>query len=436
MSRYICVRFSLTLNVASLARVIFLITVAAQCSYGQSQITVDYDPGTGAVSLSSRSTNAELFAFELISPARLFDEDAEPLVPLGHYHSGSVYYLAPSRDPANQDVELGQLLPTGLDVGQLQEEFCVKQASVRHADSWNTVTVDQVLLNGNLLTEEIGNCPHVPFLFEHPSPVEPIALLSYDAQTGEMDVRAIEAGNATQGATMTALQIKSRSGIFTGAPAQGIGDTPFDIDRDHLLFKLAHAGFSEIALGAVASPGLTNNEVHSDLCVSGAWAPSGRLDAFFAYPEGEYVPIPRCTTTAHSPPDTRIDLKYAQKDGSLVIESGPMVGVEIKSKSGVFTGGVANGLDGVFDRQTAFKIKKHDAAGFEVLDLGSVVAPGLSEEFLAEDLTVDAVYLDSSRIRSVNVIAVPEPSACCLVTIGLMLRLVFRKRSAADGYFL
>jgi VCBS repeat-containing protein len=83
---------------------------------------------------------------------------------------------------------------------------------------------------------------------------------------------------------VTSLEIVSESGIFSGAPAQGLGGT-FDVDNDFKIFKLtgdfrtngSPIGFNNVSFGPVAQTGLTEAFVLNDLTISGSPEPSGVL---------------------------------------------------------------------------------------------------------------------------------------------------------------
>ncbi|MCP4195300.1 MAG: tandem-95 repeat protein [Planctomycetaceae bacterium] len=85
---------------------------------------------------------------------------------------------------------------------------------------------------------------------------------------------------------------------------------------------------------------------------------------------------------------------YNSLNGSLRVETTNLVTtLEMVSKSGIFTGDDAINLGGSFDIDTDTKIFKLAQDGFLNQSFGTVTQPGLTEEFLRTDLTINGSIL-------------------------------------------
>jgi hypothetical protein len=73
---------------------------------------------------------------------------------------------------------------------------------------------------------------------------------------------------APQGSMLTALEIQSAAGNFTGT-SENL-DGIFDFSSPHKLFKLRTGGFSSLELGPILPTGLTPEAMLTDLTVDGA----------------------------------------------------------------------------------------------------------------------------------------------------------------------
>ncbi len=83
----------------------------------------------------------------------------------------------------------------------------------------------------------------------------------YNSNTGALRVETTT--------KITTLSVKSKSGIFTGSPAQNLGNA-FDVDSDDEIFKIDAAGFSSLSFGNVAKTGLTEAFVRQDIDIEGS----------------------------------------------------------------------------------------------------------------------------------------------------------------------
>ena len=95
--------------------------------------------------------------------------------------------------------------------------------------------------------------------------------LVYDSATGSLSV------DAPAGIQLTSINIDSASDIFTGDAAQNLGGS-FDNDADGNIFKATFGGsFGSIDLGNVATRGLSETFLLSDLSVVGSLQGGGDL---------------------------------------------------------------------------------------------------------------------------------------------------------------
>jgi hypothetical protein len=265
------------------------------------------------------------------------------------------------------------------------------------------------------------------------------AALQYDSQTGGLRLRAQT--------PLTTLEIQSQSQIFTGTASPGVFISLFDVVRPDKLFKLVHSGFAELDYGPIAKPGLENHALLADICARGSWKPSGIATLEYAYPGAGTVPINEC---GFGEPRTQaaIQLEYESTRGELTIhardllaeplppgaaaaeEALLMTTLELRSQSGAFVGPTPPDLSGPFDQHSAFRILKQDRAGFESIELGPLLAPGLTAEFVRDDILLDVTFLNGHAMSEIEVIAVPEPAAAAWWAV-LALALVGRARRSA-----
>jgi hypothetical protein len=108
------------------------------------------------------------------------------------------------------------------------------------------------------------------------------ATIVYDATTGAVGVEV-------PGTQLTAVNITSAAGIFTGDPAEHLAEGGFDNDTDENIFKSTFgSSFGSLDFGKVAQTGLSEDFVTGDLTVIGALAGGGGLGAV----DLRYIPEP------------------------------------------------------------------------------------------------------------------------------------------------
>ncbi len=90
------------------------------------------------------------------------------------------------------------------------------------------------------------------------------------------------------------------------------------------------------------------------------------------------------------------------------------------SAASIFTGDTAENLGGSFDNDADNIIFKATfGSSFGSLSFGKGAQPGLSEEFVASDLTVVGSLAGGGGLGDVDLIYVPEPSTLVLFVLGL-----------------
>ena len=86
-------------------------------------------------------------------------------------------------------------------------------------------------------------------------------------------------------------------------------------------------------------------------------------------------------------------------------------------------------LDGAFDNFSADNVFKATFGGsFGSISFGAITDPGLSEEFVAGDLTVVGSLAGGGDLGDVDLVYIPEPSALLLVVMGSLGILTWRSR--------
>ena len=297
-------------------------------------------------------------------------------------------------------------------------------------DDPNWVPATEINVMGQTLSTEPQAC-ELP-IRPPTDPTGSFAIVSYGAASGTLSVAVSPPAEGAEQPSMSALRIQAAKPIFTGSTAAET-DGPFDASLDNLIFKLFPSGFSKVDFGDVAATAMSNNELASDLCVTGAWVGGGELGTQYHYPGAGEVPL-RCAAADQAPVD--VGLIYDPESGEMWVDveselSDSFTTLEISSASGVLTG-EANGLSGEFDTKTSERLLKQNADGFGDIGLGTLVTPGLSIPFLRDDLGIDGTFFKNSRIGSVSVRAVPEPSSLMLLGLASVpLLSVTRRRISA-----
>jgi hypothetical protein len=163
-----------------------------------------------------------------------------------------------------------------------------------------------------------------------------------------------------------------------------------------------------------------------------------QLDIVAALSGGVYLTGPYASVaTGGSPGDAQTSIVYNQTTGEIGVD--PPLGVEltsinIESAAGIFTGAPAENLGGSFDNDADDNIFKATFGGtFGAISFGSVAQTGLSEQFVASDLTVVGSLAGGGDLGDVDLVFVPEPTTLFLLAVGLGLVWGGARRRRSDG---
>jgi thiol-disulfide isomerase/thioredoxin len=125
--------------------------------------------------------------------------------------------------------------------------------------------------------------------------------------------------------------------------------------------------------------------------------------------------------------ETFVAIGYEAATGQVWVnapESIALTSVAIESAAGIFTADPAQNLDGDFDLDTDHTLfKAVFGTSFGTLRFGNVAQPGLSRQFLSDDLDVFGSLSRGGGLGEVDLVyvPVPEPSGLCLSAMGLFL---------------
>ena len=132
--------------------------------------------------------------------------------------------------------------------------------------------------------------------------------------------------------------------------------------------------------------------------------------------------------------DSQTSVGYNAQTGEVWVDASAgaeLTSINIDSAGGVFTGDPAQNLGGSFDNDTDGNIFKATFGGsFGSISFGAVAQPGLSQDFLTNDLMVVGSLAGGGALGDVDLvyIAIPEPSAILLLGPGLAAMLTTRRR--------
>jgi hypothetical protein len=121
--------------------------------------------------------------------------------------------------------------------------------------------------------------------------------------------------------------------------------------------------------------------------------------------------------------DGQTSIVYNPGTGEVAVDAPAgveLTSINIDSAGGIFTGMDAQNLGGSFDNDADNNIFKATFGGsFGSLTFGSVAQTGLTEDFVANDLTVVGSLAGGGDLGNVDLIYVPEPSALVMLALGI-----------------
>jgi hypothetical protein len=242
-----------------------------------------------------------------------------------------------------------------------------------------------------------------------------------------IEISAIGTGNAPQ--------LILTPGAPIGKQLQA-GDADQDYDFDQLdLVKV------QIAAKYLTGQAATWGEGDWNGAPGGTQGNPPRGDGFFnqmdiiaaslanKYLQGPYAAV----ATGGTQGDGQTSVIYNANTGEVAVDAPAgtnLTSINIDSASSIFTGEPAQNLGGSFDNDKDNNIFKATFGGsFGSLTFGNVAQPGLSQDYVAADLTVVGSLAGGGALGNVDLvyIPVPEPSAVMLLALGLA-GVVFTRR--------
>ena len=128
--------------------------------------------------------------------------------------------------------------------------------------------------------------------------------------------------------------------------------------------------------------------------------------------------------------DGQTSVVYSPATGELSVDAPlgvELTSINIDSASGIFNGDAAQNLGGSFDHDADGNIFKATfGSSFGSLSFGNVAQVGLSEQLVADDLTVVGSLAGGGDLGPVDLVYVPEPSTVWLLLMAIGSLVVFR----------
>ena len=218
------------------------------------------------------------------------------------------------------------------------------------------------------------------------------------------------------------------------------GDADQDLDFDQLDLVQVQIGGKYLTGGAATwgqgdwngAPGGT---VGSPPAGDGLF---DQRDIIAAQQAGVYLSGPYAAIqSGGKPSDGQTSVIYNADTGEVAVDAPAgveMTSINIDSASGIFTGEAAQNLGGSFDNDADGNIFKATfGSSFGSLSFGHVAEAGLSEDFVANDLTVVGSLAGGGDLGAVDLIYVPEPSTRLLLGLGWAGALMMRRRKSSSS---
>ena len=148
------------------------------------------------------------------------------------------------------------------------------------------------------------------------------------------------------------------------------------------------------------------------------------------YLKGTYAAITKGGSTG----DGQTSVGYNQGTGEVWVDAPAgtqLTSINIESAGRIFTGDPAQNLGGSFDNDADNNIFKATfGSSFGSLTFGNVAQAGLTEDFVANDLTVVGSLAGGGALGNVDLIFVPEPATMVLLVLGLLSGIVAYRKAA------
>jgi hypothetical protein len=148
-----------------------------------------------------------------------------------------------------------------------------------------------------------------------------------------------------------------------------------------------------------------------------------QLDIIGALAPGHYLTGPYAAINkGGSIGDGQTSIIYNTSTGEVGVDAPAgtdLTSVNIDSAGSIFTGDPAQNLGGSFDNDTDNNIFKATfGSSFGTLSFGNVAQAGLSEDFVANDLTVIGSLAGGGDLGPVDLVFIPEPSSLVLLVLA------------------
>jgi hypothetical protein len=154
-----------------------------------------------------------------------------------------------------------------------------------------------------------------------------------------------------------------------------------------------------------------------------------------SYLTGPYAAIGKGGTAS----DAQTSVIYNAGTGELAVDAPAgtnLTSINIESAGSIFTGSPSQNLGGSFDNDADNNIFKATFGGdFGSLTFGNVAQSGLSEDFIANDLTVVGSLAGGGALGNVDLIyvPVPEPTTFVLLVMAIAGAWLVRRSTTTRG---
>jgi hypothetical protein len=132
--------------------------------------------------------------------------------------------------------------------------------------------------------------------------------------------------------------------------------------------------------------------------------------------------------------DGQTSIVYNPGTGEIAVDAPAgteLTSINIDSAARIFTGDAAVNLSGSFDNDADNNIFKATfGSSFGSLSFGTVAQAGLSEDFVANDLTVVGSLAAGGDLGEVDLVYVPEPSSVLMLLAGTLASLLLLRSSS------